>query len=175
MKKKFICLITGPAGAGKSSVAKALAEKFSRSVVINVDKLRGMVIGGYVRPWPHNDEVELQLFLSVKNACYIANNFLEKGFTVFIDDVVGRKFLEQYSTYFKEKNFKTFLLLPSLETLLSRFDERGCDEELRKRTHDLHKSFSEKKDKLNWKIINSSNQTLEETVEQIYKEIIDFI
>jgi len=171
-ENNFVCLITGPAGSGKSSVAKALAEKFERSAVIEVDKLRAMVMSGYVKPWPHNEEVDLQLSLSAKNACDMATNFLEKGFSVFIDDVVGRKLLEQYSTYFKDKNFKSFLLLPSVDSLLKRFDARDNNEELRQRTLELHNRFLEKKDKLNWQIIDSSNQSLEETVEQIYKEII---
>lgn len=172
MKKTFICLITGPAGSGKSSTSKALAEKFERSAVIEVDILRHMIKGGYVRPWPHTKEVDLQLSLCVKNACDMATNLLEKGFSVFIDDVVGRKLLEQYSNFFKDKNFKAFLLMPSLEALLRRFDDRGDDKELRERTVELHKRFSEKKDGLNWQIINSSDQTLEETVDEIYKAII---
>jgi len=166
-----IYLITGPAGSGKSFVSKALAKRFERSAVIEVDKLRSLVISGYVKPWPHNEEVDLQLSLAAKNACNIATNFLEKGFDVFIDDVVGRKLLEQYSEYFKDKNFKTLLLLPSLESLLKRFDERGDNEELRQRTIELHKRFFEKKDKLNWQIIDSTDQTLDETVEEIYQLI----
>ncbi len=172
MNKTFICLITGPAGSGKSSVSKALASKFERSAVIEVDTLRHMIKGGYVRPYPYNEEVELQLSLCTKNACDMATNLLEKGFNVFIDDVVGRKILEQYSNFFKDKNFKAFLLMPSLEALLKRFDDRGDNKELRERTIELHKSFSEKQDKLNCLIINSSNQTLEETVDEIYKSII---
>lgn len=171
-QSNFVCLITGPAGSGKSSVSKALAKRFERSAVIEVDTLRGMIKGGYVRPWPHTEEADLQLSLSAKNACDMANNLLEKGFSVFIDDVVGRKLLEQYSNFFKDNNFKAFLLLPSLEALLARFDNRGNNDELRERTTELHKRFSEKRDQLDWQIINSSNQTLEETVEQIYKEII---
>lgn len=172
MKKTFICLITGPAGSGKSSVSKALASKFERSAVIEVDKIREIIKSGYVRPWPYNEEVELQLSLSVKNACDMANNLLEKGFSVFIDDVVGRKLLEQYSNFFKDKNFKAFLLLPSVDSLLKRFDDRGVNEELRQRTVDLHKQFSEKKDQLNCRVINSSDQTLGETVDEIYKLIV---
>ncbi|MCX6757543.1 MAG: AAA family ATPase [Candidatus Nomurabacteria bacterium] len=171
MKENFICLITGPAGAGKSSVTKALADKFERSAVIEIDTLRGMIKGGHVRPYPYTEEVELQLSLSAKNACDITNNLLEKGFNVFIDGIVGRKLLAQYSNFFKEKNFKVFLLMPSVDALLKRFDERGDNEDLRKRTQDLHKTFSEKKDELNCKIIDSSNLTLEETVEEIYKQI----
>jgi len=172
MNKTFICFITGPAGSGKSSVSKALAKKFERSAVIEVDTLRGMIKGGYVRPWPYNEEVELQASLIVKNACDMANNFIEKGFSVFIEGTAGRKMLEQYSSSFKDKNFKAFLLMPSLEALLKRFDERGDNKELRERTIELHRQFIDKKDTLNCQIIDSSNYTLEETVDEIYKAII---
>jgi len=171
-KSNFVCLITGPMGSGKSSVSNALANKFQRSAVIQVDTLRGMIKGGFVRPYPHNNEVDLQLSLCAKNACDIANNFLEKDFCVFIDGIVGKKLLEQYSNFFKDRNFKAFLLLPSLEALLVRFDNRGKYKEIRERTTELHKRFSERRDQLNWQTINSSDQSLEETVEQIYKEII---
>ena len=172
MKTAYICLITGPAGSGKSSVSKALANKFERSAVIEVDIIREIIKSGRVRPYPYNDEVDLQLSLSAKNACDMANNLIEKGFSVFIDDIVGRKLLEQYSSFFKNKNFRAFLLMPSLEALLRRFDDRGDNKELRERTIELHKSFSEKQDKLNCLIINSSDQTLEETVDEIYKSIV---
>ncbi len=171
-QSNFVCLITGPMGAGKSSVSNTLAKRFERSAVIEVDKLREMIKGGFVRPSPHTDEVDLQLSLSAKNACDMANNFLEKGFNVFIDGIVGRKLLEQYSNFFKDKNFKAFLLLPSQEALLARFDDRGDYVELRERATELHKIFSEKRDQLNLQTIDSSDQSLEETVEQIYKEVI---
>ncbi len=168
----FVILITGPMGAGKSSVSNALAKKFERSAVIEVDKLRGMIKEGYVMPSPYTEESALQLSLSVKNACDIANNFLEKGFNVIIDGIVGRKLLEQYSNFLKGKNFKAFLLLPSPEALLARFDDRGSYEELRERTTELHKIFSEKRDQLNLQTLDSSDQTLEETVDEIYKSIV---
>lgn len=172
MNEPLVCLITGPAGSGKSSVSKVLAKKFQRSTVIEVDKLKEMIKGGYVKPWPYTEEVNLQLSLSAKNACDMANNLLEKGFSVFIDDVVDRKLLEQYSNFFKDKNFKVFLLMPSIDALLKRFDDRGDNKELRNRTIELHKNFLEKQDKLDWHVIDSSNQTLEETVDQIYKTMV---
>lgn len=172
MEQNFIVLITGPAGSGKSSVSKELAKKFERSAVIEVDKIRAMIVGGYARPWPYTDEVGLQLSLAAKNACDMASNFLEKGFNVIIDDVVGQKLLEQYSNFFRSQNFKAFLLMPSVESLLKRFDGRGDNQDLRERTIELHKKFSEKQGNLNWQVIDSSNQTLEQTVESIYGEII---
>ena len=77
----------------------------------------------------------------------------------------------EYRIICSTQNVKTFLLLPSVESLLKRFDDRGDNKELHQRTIELYDRFSEKKDKLNWQIIDSSNHTLEETVDQIYKVI----
>ena len=170
LENPIVCLITGPSGAGKSTVSRALAEKFEKSAVVTVDDLRNSIIGGRVKPWPHNEEVDRQMTLAAKNACLLANNFLDSGFSVFIDDVIGRKLLSQYKDSFP--NIKTFLLLPSVDTLLSRFDNRGDDAHLRKRTEDLHEKFTKRKDEFNWQVIDSSNQTLEETANQIFKELI---
>jgi thymidylate kinase len=172
-QKPIICLITGPAGAGKTSVSKALSKKLERSVVINVDELRHMIIGGYIKPWPWNEEVKVQTSLGVKNACMLANNFFESGFNVIIDDVIGKTFFKLYSEFLSNKPVKIFLLLPTLEALLKRFDQRGVDEELRKRTPELHEKFTKRKDEFNWQVIDSSNQTLEETANQIFNELVN--
>ncbi len=171
-KNLVVCLITGPSGAGKSSVAKALALKFEKSAVINADDLHKMIIGGRVKPYPWNEEVKKQLFLRAQNACTLANNFLESGYNVIIDCIVGRTQLKQFQDFFHDRKIKVFLLLPTLEALFKRFDKRGINEELRKRTQELHEKYMLRKDELNWQIIDSSNQTLEETTNQIFEELI---
>ncbi len=170
LENPIVCLITGPAGAGKSTVSRSLAEKFEKSAVVNVDSLRNSIIGGRVKPWPHSEEVDRQMALAAKNACLLANNFLDSGFSVIIDDVIGKKLLNQYKDFFP--NIKIFLLLPSVDTLLSRFDNRGDDAELRKRTEDLHEKFTSRKDELDWQVVDSSNQTVEDTADQIFIELI---
>ena len=169
LENPIVCLITGPAGAGKSTVSHLLAEKFEKSAVVTVDSLRNSIIRGRVKPWPHSEEVDRQITLAAKNACLLANNFLDSGFSVFIDDVIGRKLLNQYKDSFP--NIKTFLLLPSVEILLSRFDNRGDDAHLRKRTEELYEKFTSRKNELDWVVIDSSNQTAEETADQIFTEL----
>lgn len=169
MEKNFVFLITGPAGAGKSSVSNELAKKFEKSVVIDVDFLRNMIISGRVRPWPWSEEVKIQMSLAVKNTCDLAHNFLQAGYTVIINDVARTTLLSLYKEYFSDKELKIFLLLPTVEALLKRFDERGTNDDLRKRTIELHEKFSQVKNEIDWVVIDSSNQTLEETTEQIYK------
>ncbi len=170
LENPIVCLITGPAGAGKSTVSRALAEKFEKSAVVTVDSLRNSIIGGRIKPWPHNEEVDRQMTLAAKNACTLANNFLDSGFSVIMDDVIGRKLLNQYKDSFP--NIKTFLLLPSVDTLLGHFDKRGTDDALRVRTQELHDKFISTKNELDWVVIDSSSQTVEETVNQIFIELI---
>jgi guanylate kinase len=169
LENPIVCLITGPAGAGKSTVSHALAERFEKSAVVTVDSLRNSIIGGKVKPWPHSEEVDRQMALAAKNACLLANNFWDSGFSVIIDDVIGRKLLNQYKDSFP--NIKTFLLLPSVDALLNRFDNRGDNTDLRKRTEELYQKFTSRKDELDWVVIDSSNQTVEETADFIFNEL----
>jgi guanylate kinase len=170
MKENFICLITGPMGAGKSSTSKALAEKFDKSAYIKVDHVRKMIISGYIDPG--EEGFNIQENLGTKNTCALANNFLEAGFNVFIDDVIGKEKLQRFVEYFPNNKVKTFLLLPSTDAMLERFHGRGgATEALEKRTRYLHDQFTLQKNEVDWKVIDSSNLTLEETVEEIYKQI----
>lgn len=171
MNKPFVCLITGPAGAGKSTVAKEVAKKFDRAAVVNVDSLRGSIISGRVKEWPWNEESKLQVELGAENACALAKNFLSKGFSVIIDDVIGKSLFNYYKENLKEYPLQVILLLPTKETLLKRFDERGENRDLRNRTEELHDTFSSRKDELSWQVIDSSNQTLEETVSSVVSKI----
>jgi thymidylate kinase len=171
MKENFVCLITGPMGAGKSSTSKALAEKFEKSAYIKVDHVRKMIMGGYVDPGAEGFTVQENL--GTKNTCALANNFLEAGFKVFIDDVIGKEKLQRFVEFFPNHNIKTFLLLPSVEAMLERFHGRGgATEALEKRTRYLHDQFTLLKNEVDWKVIDSSNLILEETVDRIYKELL---
>ncbi len=88
MVKVFI--ITGPPASGKSSVSQRLAEMSKNGAVINVDEIRHMIKGGYSAPWNNNRTAEKQKELAIRNACSLANNFIENGIDVFIDDVVTK-------------------------------------------------------------------------------------
>ena len=168
----IVCLITGPAGAGKSTVSHKLAEKFEKSAVINADDLQKMIVRGRVKLYPWNEEVKQQLFLRTQNACTLANNFLDSGYNVIIDCIVGRTHLNQYQDFFLNRKIKVFLLLPNMEALLDRFDKRENNDALRKRTQELHDKFVSIKDEFDWVVIDSSSQAVEETMNQIFEELI---
>ena len=43
-------IITGPAGSGKSTISKKLAESLDKSVLLEGDDIYHHVVGGYVSP-----------------------------------------------------------------------------------------------------------------------------
>src|SRR5262249_10993711 len=47
----FLVVVTGPPGAGKSTVARALAEKFEPSVLVAGDAFFAFLAGGATEPW----------------------------------------------------------------------------------------------------------------------------
>ena len=82
-----VLILTGPPGAGKSTVAQALAERYDRVAHVDVDNLRHLITPtGYAkfgRP-----EYLRQRHLAIRNACALTRNFVDERFGVIIDDVL---------------------------------------------------------------------------------------
>ncbi len=167
--KKIVCLITGPPGAGKSTICEKLCEKFSKAVRIDVDYLRHMIRNGYVAPFPKTKESDKQISLATENACILANNFLKSEFNVFIDDVVVSK--EKLDTYYKLiNNLIVFVLFPKESILVKRDKSRG-ENAMNERALELHKEFNKIINDRKWHILDSSNHDIEQTLEEIIKII----
>ncbi len=162
----MVIIISGTPASGKSSVSKALAKKFPKSVYIPVDDLRAMVIGGNIAPW--DDKFGEQYKLIEKNFLAMTKNFLEEGFVVIIDDVIADEQVKKYQKMFG--NVYGFLLLPSIETLKKRDLERDSTGEMHGRIDVLYPEFANSKhDTL--KVIDSTNHALSKTVEEIFKQL----
>ena len=172
MAKRTVCIITGPCGAGKSTIVSKLAKETERSAYIEVDFLRELIKNGSVSPMSYKGESRRQVDLSVRNACSLALNLLNEGFNVFIEDVIERKQqVIDYTQKLKKYNLQIFLLLPNKKILSKRDMGRVKEKRMGARALELHDIFTTKLGMANWHILDTSNHTVEETKDEILRII----
>jgi len=123
-----VLILTGPPGAGKSTIARALSERYDRVAHIDVNLVRHLISAGRVAPWRQGPEWERQHRLAVRNAAALARNFIAEKIGVVIDDVVDPESLAWYLNELRPAAVPVHLvrLMPSLEACEGR--ERGRPE-----------------------------------------------
>ena len=170
--KPQIIFITGVPGSGKSSVSEELCKKFEKAVHIQVDQLRQLVKAGYASPANWTEETEKQYKLARKNASDLARNFIDNGFTVIIDDIVRQKWVSEWKSHFDGIDVNFVLLQPTIEVAKLRNQERikwTVGEDIIDYLYDkLSKENTEDK---SWIIINTSNHTIKETVDEVFAKL----
>lgn len=82
-------MISGVPAAGKSTVARLLAERFDRGVRVPGDAIRAMTVSGRVDMRPDaGAEALRQLTLRYAGALSVASVYLNGGFDVVVEDVI---------------------------------------------------------------------------------------
>lgn len=139
-----VLILTGPPGAGKTSTAMAICERFDRMMHISVDELREWVRAGYRRPWDTDLQAREQLRMSAENACAIARVAVSHRYAAIIDDTVLPEQVEAYRRSLDgiEAGVHFVTLLPSLESCLHRDAPRGADS-IPERVRVVHAEFTE--------------------------------
>lgn len=170
----MIVILTGPPGAGKSTVSRLLAQKVERAIVVPVDDVRDWVVQGIAHPTDWTDETERQFQLAEAVACATARIYDDAGFLVMLDhcrslerwDDMAAAHLTGYAVH-------RIGLFPDLETNLARNATRGNKafdtSALEGIIRYLHTVTPEPR--AGWHLLDTSGQTPEQTAEEIWSVI----
>lgn len=167
-----IWILTGPAGAGKTTVADALCARYAKALHIPVDELRNWVRSGYATPLGGADreQVVAQFRLARRCATYIAMEYSAAGYAVVVDDIVGKIARETFEPLV-QAGARRVLLLPSLDVALARNRARtnkSVDTAvLEPATRGLHAYMARENIGPGWTVIDSTSLSVEETVDAI--------
>ncbi len=166
-------LLTGPPGAGKSTLTRLVAAALTRAALVDAHLVGTMIVGGYV--WPLGEPAEeaaRQVQLLNANVCAVAANFANAGFTPVIDWVVPDAVqLETYRAALAGRRLLLVVLDPGTSVCRSRNAVRAPEEQFFFNGYDeLRASMGSYRDVGWW--FDTSALSPEETAQRLLDEAV---
>ena len=172
-----IIIVTGPRGAAKSTVSKALCRRLERSACVSADELRHLVISGYASPVPGRANpvaAAEQNSLMLANLAMLVRNFSLAGFQTVVDTTIETAeeldcCLEPFAGLAR---VHVVTLLPSPEALRLRDEGRAAELRMGERGQELHRVIAANGETRGLRL-DGSARTVEETVDHILAHLND--
>ncbi|WP_187252179.1 MULTISPECIES: AAA family ATPase [unclassified Geobacillus] len=138
---RTVYVISGPAGIGKSTISKELANKLSHSAYISGDYISHMHINGRKKPWESKEE----LSLIWDNILSLVRNFVKYGNNVVVDYVTFPQEAIWLYENLKDLNVSVVyvVLWADNETLIKRDEMRKPEHRMGERCLILADEFNE--------------------------------
>ena len=128
-----LLLLGGPAGAGKSTLARAWCAARGRAAHVQLDEVRHLIVAGRADPQQGGSLQGEQYALSVRATVALARTFVEGGYDVAADDVLEPAAFERHwRPLLDGLDWRLVIVLPDLEEVLRRSRARE------KRVLELH-------------------------------------
>ena len=117
-----LIVVTGPPGAGKTTVARALSRRCPRSALVGGDEVFGFLDQGCLAPWIV--EAHAQNDIVIGAAAAAAGWFATGGYAVVYDGVIGPWFLDAFLAGTGLESLHYAVLLPTEATCVERVRAR---------------------------------------------------
>jgi predicted ABC-type ATPase len=117
-----LIIVSGPPGAGKSTIAELVVAQFEPSALVRGDDFFAFVRRGFISPWL--PEADAQNTVVIQSAASAAGRLAGGGYTVIYDGVIGPWFLDTFASAAGVERIRYAVLLPSEECCVERVRTR---------------------------------------------------
>jgi len=164
----MIAIISGPPGAGKSSISKQLAEnsRCDKAAHMHTDDFYDYIRKGYIAPWL--PEAHEQNTVIIESFTASVARLAAGGYEVIVDGIIGPWFLEPWLKLAQSGfDLRYVILRPDEHTTITRAAEREKTMDIAAVKH-MWGGFADLGEYEPY-AIDTTNQNIEETVTSIRK------
>jgi cytidylate kinase len=164
-----ILIVTGPPGAGKTTMARALVDRFELAVLLEGDVYFRSVVRGWIAPWTtparHQNTVVTQAMAAS------AGEFARGGYTVVLEGIIGPWFLDTFVPAAGGVAVHYLIVRPQADIAMARAVAREAPELVDPApVAQMYEAFASHGG-YERHVIDTSDHTVDDTVDEVLKRL----